>query len=234
MTPALRAILFGSRFNPASLLTGDNGFYFDFTADATGAAIAAITSQPPSAITATQGTGSAQPVSTPGSPGYANFDGTDDALVTNLAPASAMTLALCGRVGSGNKALMGGRGADANARCFLATDVNGRLGAGWGTQNQDVIGGGGDIRGADFVAVFRADATTAELWINGVRVYSAAASGVGAGGVIAIGATSNNAVLAAFQDGRHYRTFGGQFYLPEPAIIPLSRALSRGVTVPSF
>lgn len=217
--------------NPASLLTGNNGFYFDFGTGATGTTIASVTSAPPSTVQATQGTAGARPVWTDAATDYALFDGIDDFLLSTLTPAAVSnTLAACFRVTSIDKSIIGSRGGVPDTRCFLTTDGTGKLGGGWATQNQTTIFGGSDIRGTDVVGLMRVNGSVVELWQNGTRIYQAAPGTMAdVGAALAVGANNVNGVAAAFADARIYRAFASQTFVSDANLVPLMRALGAGV-----
>jgi hypothetical protein len=208
-----------------------NGFYFDFVQNPTGVAIASISSDVtlPPTTSASQGTSAARP--TWNSAGYASFDGSDDNLLTTLAPVtSGMTLALCGRMGT-NQIAMGCDGVGGNARCYIGLNGSNLFGMGWGAESFATIAGGSALNGLDFVGLARANGSVVETWVNGARTYQNSPSGSPTISVgMCLGAYNNGSFGAsAFVNGRIYRVAAVPRFIPDNMVVPLMRELGRGV-----
>lgn len=139
---------------------------------------------------------------------YFLFDGSDDRVVTPFVPTAALTMALAFNSATGNAALIGGGDSAGNRRAFIGINSLGYIGGGWGAHSFANIfpSPGVDIRNQDHVAVLVADASTVDLYLDGVLVYSGAASGTPSGTTspVALGCFNNGGTPASFSAMRCY------------------------------
>ena len=166
---------------------------------------------------------------------YINFDGVDDGLLTPLLPvAASMTIAACFRAGGPGQNIIGAVDASVN-RSYLgignAGGASNCFGAGWGSQNQNTIFGGTSIVGTDVVGLFRANASTVELWLNGTRVYGPKPPAGTPNTTIplSLGCRNYNGTLDSFLTGKIYRAVAVQRFITDSMIVPLMQTLGRGV-----
>jgi hypothetical protein len=130
---------------------------------------------------------------------YLLHDGTAQRLLSAIVPGTAMTLASAFNGTATGRTMIGGGAVAGNIRCDLSINNAGQLGAGWGATNLNTITGGGVITSGNHYGLVRADTSTVELWLDGVLVYSAAASGsANGGGALAVGARNNNGAFDQF------------------------------------
>lgn len=240
----------GPKFDPLSLFAGGKrGFLYDnlglgggytfkdtsltipVTAD--GDLVAGLKDRSPNGKNATQSTSGSRPVwKANGGKPYLSPDGIDDVLLSSLMPSSVgMTMAACFLGTTANTLVMGASGGPTSNRCYLGiTPTTGNLGAGWGAQNSGTINGGSSILNTSVVGLFRANASTVELWLNGVRVYSAPPSGSPTTSVaMALLASNSAGTLGLFFVGRLFRAVAIQDYIADMALLPLMRSLGAGV-----
>ena len=137
---------------------------------------------------------------------YLLFDGVDDTLVSAFSPTAAMTMACAFNTPTISAMMIGGGDSAGNRRAFLSLDASGLLSGGWGTHTQTTIFGGADIRSTDHVGLLTADAATADLYLDGALIYSAASSGTGSGGTgaMALGSFNNGGTPASWSNAREY------------------------------
>lgn len=222
-TAAVKQILFGG-YSLTQAFGGAAGFYFDFSVGATGLGIASVASVPPGQASASQGSGSLQPVWTAGPPAYALTDGSDDLLQTTLAPASNMTLALWYRPLVAAGVAMGTATAGPSNRCYLSINASGFPVATWGAT---AAAGTASILNTDVVQVCRymGNGALIDVWINGVQVGSGSTSttptpnALGIGGIGVLG----GGPFAA----KYYRAFAVQRGLSAGEIPAFSRLMGR-------
>lgn len=236
MLPHRRGLLGAKPFPISDLFAGGlyDGFYFDFTVGATGAAIASITSQPPPTTVASQATSGQQPVWN--SSGYAKSDGIDDYLSLNFSPSpTEMTLALCLNAHSPAVHFLGVGGGTPN-RCFIGftsgTPNSVSLAAGWGTQNQSVINdaAAGSIVDTNVVALLRGNSSVVELWRDGTKRYGAAPSGApSAAFPIFLFASNTSGTPSSFCDMRLYRVLVINRFIPDKYVVPTMRLLGQNI-----
>lgn len=146
---------------------------------------------------------------------YLSFDGVNDALVSALVPTAAMTIAIGFRSATASAFLMGAGASATNQRANIGLDASGRLCGGWGAQTSATIFGGTDIRNTDHVGILVSSAAGVTLYLDGVSVYSGAASGSPAGSTspMAVGAFNNGGGLSGPSAMRDY----GHIVLPYAA-----------------
>ncbi|MGE0211816.1 MAG: hypothetical protein AB7S41_08995 [Parvibaculaceae bacterium] len=166
---------------------------------------------------------------------YLNFDGTDDSLLTTLLPSSEMTLAVCWRPPSSptSKYVIGGGDSTGGRRVYtgVGDGTNSVIVGGWGTQASTTIKGTTVVGGADIVSLFRANASIAELWLNGSREYQGATgtSPSGSTSPLAIGGWNNAAAMSNWVAAFAYRAVAVQRFIPDSMLLPLMRALGSGI-----
>lgn len=165
---------------------------------------------------------------------YLACDGVDDGLISSLAPASGMTVAVCGRGATAGTYAIGaqtGVGTDRSLGIGLGTGGVLALALGAKSIGASDIVGSTDIRNSDFVGLARCNGVgTADLYLNGSVVSTGSATGtIQTGTPYAIGATNNAGTLAGFWNGRVYRAVAVQRFIPDSMVLPLMRALGAGV-----
>ena len=141
----------------------------------------------------------------------ARMDGSDDSLLTPLAPGSAGTLLSKVKMGAGGatRTLIGGPAGSTN-RCSLVRTTSGsRLGAGIGSDSSGIITGGGDVSGLTGVAALRWTGSLVKLdWFpqggTPVQVYSGAQNGAPGADPFRIGATNASGTASTFGNDDHY------------------------------
>lgn len=205
---------------------GENGFFFGpadqsyLTTDTAGAtpvaadgdAIARFRDRSGKNNHAVQATAANRPlwkVAATGS--YSQSDGVSDGLVSPFLPTAALTLAVAFNCSVAGALIGGGNGGTGN-RCRISLDAGGKLAGGWGAQSETniVVPNGADLRNADHVGIFVADATSVDLWVDGVKLYSQPPNGTGFGGSggLTLHASNNGGTLGQFSNSRIYAGLG--------------------------
>ncbi len=149
-----------------------------------------------------QSTTSARPFYKPnsGKP-YLLYDGSDDALQTPFVVPAAVTMA-CAVRATGDGTFIGGGSTGTNTRCRIY-QTGGSVAVAWGANG--ALLSAVAATGADRVALVTGDATSVDLWIDGVLAAKSAPSGSPAGGsAFAIGGWNNGGALTSFGPARHY------------------------------
>lgn len=142
---------------------------------------------------------------------YSQSDGVNDGLVSSFLPTASLTLAVAFNCSAAGALIGGGNGGTGN-RCRISIDAGGKLSGGWGAQTETniVVPAGVDLRNADHVGIFVADATSVDLWVDGVKLYSQPPSGTGFGGSggLTLHAANNGGTLGQFSNSRIYAGLG--------------------------
>lgn len=199
-----------------------------FTADANGAT-STFTIHSFKRVPGNHGTssGGARPGRQAG--GVAQFDGSDDNLLTSyLAQSGPMTLLYHGTVPASLAALqvmLGASGSAAN-RCWLGVTTAGALAGGVGGQSSTTILGTRDVRDKEIVAALTFDGSTVKLFlrVDGVTTeeYSAAQASTPTTSVpFRIGALNNNGAAGSFAtvDAHSFKAAHKSMTLAEFAVI---------------
>lgn len=145
------------------------------------------------------GSGTVRPTRQSG--GVARFDGINDGLLGDLAPASAMTLIAKAKniADNGSPRIVLGSQAGANTGSFIGFDGNGLVAAGVGAHDMATINSGVDASGLTGVIALTYDGTTVKLYWEGTQYYSAAQSGTPNTTIpYMLGALNNNGTAASF------------------------------------
>lgn len=162
---------------------------------------------------------------------YLSFDGSDDRLVTPFVPSTALTLAVAFNSATGNAALTGGGDSAGSRRAFIGLNSLGYLGGGWGAHSfaNIVATVGVDIRSQDHVGILVADASTVDLYLDGVLVYTGAASGSASGTTspVALGCLNNGGTPASFSAMRGYAALALNRRATPAEIALITRQLQR-------
>lgn len=170
-----------------------------------------------------QATTSAQPKWQTG--GLARFDGSDDNLLTTLAPASSFTLLVKPKVAiSGSARVFLGCDAGAGTgRMFIAQTAAGLISGGVGLQSTTIIYGGSDVQGATGVAALTCDGSTVRLYWNGSEIYSGAQSGAPTTSIpVAVGCNNSNGTPSTFSNADIYYALGIKKRLPQAQIAAIT------------
>lgn len=245
MRAAVRTVIFGTMpFSITDLFVGGvAGFYYDFsrpdklfqTTDTStpittaGQTIGRVDDLSPNASPATQSSSGFRPA---WQATYANFDGTDDHVLSSLTPsATAMTVGACFRGATATRYAMASFAGSTDRSLGLGLNSSGYAAASCGDQSLDgSISGSIDFRNADLVALARMTGTFVELFVNGVLSDSATVGGSPNTTLpYAVGARWNGSAIANPWSGRIYRAFAVKAAIPAKYIVPASRALGLGV-----
>lgn len=174
----------------------------------------------------TQATGANQPIrQTTG----AKFDGTDDVLVTALAPASGANfiMGLVTVPATLAAAQMFCGSFDATNRFFVGFNTAGRLCGGMGTNGSaTVLGSAADYRSQEVVVAVSTDGATVKLFGETTEQYSAAQAGsMPTTRSVNIGAYNNNSGVAGFFAGSVKKLIVGRDSLTLAKFLQLRTAL---------
>lgn len=127
-------------------------------------------------------------------------DGSDDRLLTTFQPPSALTMFIACRatLTGALQVPMGGGVSTGNKRAFIGFDTAGQILIGWGTAVAET--GTPDRTGVNSVIVVAGTGASRDVYLNGVKLTFAAASGNpdSTGGALAVACYNNNGTQQTF------------------------------------